>query len=1239
MKPKQTRVEWKTMQRNYLRGLLVCLIPCLVAAVFAVRLDKYRLGIDLAGGTILVYEINLERTKQRKEAFGKLDEGPKSRSAPAAGLTSDEMNQLAGQIKRRIDPTDIKNVTVRPLGDSRVEIILPVGGAAGGGKSNLSAEDIEEVKRLISQMGVLEFRILANGPDDSEGIIAAQDAIKTKKDDLDSRAERGLAPEGPDSEYSVDIGDTKAKVRYVWVELGPEERVSLRLNNASEAPGGFWDQLAKKRGQPVLVDHNDQIGYYETQDVRSCKMVLFSRVCISRDQLAKEKADSERLQREKKTPEEIKSLVDEKKFEYFVLTRVSADDRGDNSAAADSLRVGGDITLTATSSNDPKTLDPCVSFTFNGPGAKLFGKITRRNKPSPGVTRHLAILLDDRIVSAPSIQSEITSQGQITGKFDRKSVDRLVQILRSGALSAELREKPVSENTIGPTLGADTIRRGTTAVGLAFVAILAFMLIYYRFAGIVACVALFANLLLTIGFMVAVNAAFTLPGLAGLVLTLGMAVDANVLIYERLREERNKGANLITAIRNGYDRAFPTIIDTHLTSIFTAIVLYTLGNDNLKGFAISLTVGLIISLFSSLYMTRLVFDFWQHKKWLSELRMMRLFEKPNFHPMKYRYIFFSITGILTILGLALFLYRGEAGLNVDFRGGTVFAGRLKDNEERALTATSDGKLGFRELLDEKNQERRLGVEKASWENKPSGGSAATVNTFIYTIKYKDGTSTTVTLSHKPNGNTEEEMDSDVAARASHLPDVSVEQMFLSGESYSEGKSRYFTIRTTEKQAELVQASLDRLLRDENGKSLMNGAVMNLPETKVKVKAADGKESEQTVPVITPWVKLTEQALSVLKTAKTPIPEAVIAKLSGEKDLKDKDMSRGDMANEIVKVLGAEDAKKYQDLLLDSATVSNPAVVELEFSRPTSRSFVQELLEREFRMILRQDLNIEPFTIAGIGVPTDGRFTKMKLDVSRNPAFDQIVAKPADAAVKNQQLLTLQTVLTSSKRAFDSSPEPERLEVFDTLLASETRTKALWAILASWLAILLYLWFRFLNWTFGAAAVICLIHDLCFTLGAIAVCHYLHLIPGFDLLGIQDFKIDMASVAALLTLVGYSVSDTIVVFDRIREVRGKNPKLTQEMINDSVNQTLSRTILTAATVFLVSFVLYAFGGEGVHLFAFVMVMGVLVGTYSSVFVAAPLLLIFGEGHEEGSFVSSDETTAAAEVSTQEEVVEG
>src|SRR5690606_31310357 len=140
------------------------------------------------------------------------------------------------------------------------------------------------------------------------------------------------------------------------------------------------------------------------------------------------------------------------------------------------------------------------------------------------------------------------------------------------------------------------------------------------------------------------------------------------------------------------------------------------------------------------------------------------------------------------------------------------------------------------------------------------------------------------------------------------------------------------------------------------------------------------------------------------------------------------------------------------------------------------------------------------------------------------------------------------------------------------------------------------------------------HDLCFTLGVIASCHYIHQnVPILaTALGIQDFKIDLAAVAALLTLVGYSVNDTIVVFDRIREVRGKNPSLTPEIINDSVNQTLTRTILASASTFLVVFVLYLIGGEGVKLFAFVMIIGVIVGTYSSIYIASPLLLIFGEG---------------------------
>jgi SecD/SecF fusion protein len=822
-------------------------------------------------------------------------------------------------------------------------------------------------------------------------------------------------------------------------------------------------------------------------------------------------------------------LREEKKVEYFVLTRVSE---------ADTVRVEGEISLSAKADVDQKSFKPSVSFTFNGAGARAFTKMTSRNRPDKntgGSIRTLAIVLDDKIVSAPSLNAVIGANGQITGNFDKKSVDRLVNFLRNGALNAQLREKPVSENTIGPTLGADTIRKGTVAVGAAFAAVLVFMLVYYRFAGFVACVALLANLLLTVGFMVGVNAAFTLPGLAGIVLMLGMAVDANVLIYERLREERNKGANIATAIRNGYDRAFPTIIDTHLTSIFTAVILYTFGNDNLKGFSVSLTVGLVISLFTSLFMTRLMFDYWMHRRWLTNLRMMRLFERPTFNPMKYRFYFFAATTALTLLGLGLFLLRGEDVLNVDFRGGTVYAGKLKAGEERALTAVGD-KPGFRELLGEENQKTRLNAKDARWLNEPADKDAARMlGTFVFEITYDDGSRATVSLTENPAGASFDkgEMTSKLLARARILPDVSVEQMFLSDEDRPpDGKSRYFTIRTTERQPDLVRVSIDRLLRTKQGESIIAGTDMKLPKD-----------------------------------------------------------------------------------------VTGP-LVDLEFGSESSVAQVRDLLEAQFKTAGADDgansFVLEPDRSSEVS----GRYKRMTLNVKGNTKLAALgnlhLAPLTGTPVQAEGYVaaeTLQRVLQETKTSFETRPEPIRLEVFDSQLASETRTKAFGAILASWLAIMVYLWFRFGNWTFGLAAVLCLVHDLCFTLGAIAACVYLHDTALGQAIGIQDFKIDLIAVAALLTLVGYSVSDTIVVFDRIREVRGKNPALTSQMINDSVNQTLSRTILAAATVFLVSIVLYVAGGEGVHLFAFVMVMGVLVGTYSSIFVASPLLLMFGEGHHE------------------------
>jgi SecD/SecF fusion protein len=1168
--------------KPFSRRIAICLIAVLLAGYVVTRAGVryargeggFKLGVDLAGGTILVYEVDTEKLAEESK-------DPNRKPFDPA--------EMAAFLKRRIDPADLYNVTIRPVGQTRFEIILPTGGAhqaaieeqswqgllekvrdnpawkdrlaganldvprgrerdliarvlqtlnwetlkqklrdkypalkekpaadalnavpvgetqklvdaikgptgatpedlrksidengqtvkedevrkfiddnyKGADRKNVTGEEVQRIKDLIAQQGSLEFRIVANRHRDGAALRAAEDYFKGKdnearrKDELERAARAGLAPPAP----TPPEGDTW-EFTYSWVEIGKKERTALGLNNAAKG-GQRWEQAAKAREQGVPFVIESPAGGGRGESSRgNTTMMVWSRKC-----------ENQRL-----SPPER----EQKGFDYFLLVR--------NPTSPDAAITGSYLINAQVSDTQ---MEPTVEFTFNARGGQLFYAITSDNEPKgkePNLDYSaLAILLDGYIVSAPTINSAIGEHGVIQGKFTGEEARNLAQILRSGALPATLKPQPVSENTIGSTLGDDTIYKGKWSVFWAFVCVLAFMILYYRFAGFVASVALLANLLLTIAFMVFVNAAFTLPGLAGLVLTLGMAVDANVLIYERLREERERGASLTLALRNGYDRALPTIIDTHLTSIFTAIVLYAVGNDQLKGFGISLAAGLIISLFTSLYMTRLLFDLWQSKGWLRKLSMFQgltnFLHRHYIDFMRIRYYWFTATVILTVVGLGVFLLRGPAGLNIDFVGGTAYGGQLVEPETMAQ---------LRDLLDQRHQDERLKVQSVKQEDDTGR---------LFTVTYADGTQRVQFANDPLPGGDRAARAQVVKERASILPDWSVEQIFPVNEPNTGGASRFFTVRTTEKESDLVQVAVNRLLwRD--GRSLLK--VITLDSFDVKNKHAD-----------------------------------------------------------------------------------------LRFSDAASPGYLKLLLDRNFRA---EGVNEpQPFDLHGEGVGSEGRYATMGLDVT-SPAVD-----PAK----------LKAILAKTQTDFAARPLPERLENFDAQLAADTSRRALYAILASWAAILLYLWFRFGSWTFGAAAVLCLVHDLCFTLGAIAFCHYLVVwAPGLaSALLIEDFKIDLPAVAALLTLVGYSVNDTIVVFDRIREVRGKNPALTPQMINDSVNQTLSRTLLASVTVWLVVFVLYVFGGEGVHLFAFVMVVGVVVGTYSSIYIASPLLLMFGEG---------------------------
>jgi len=242
-----------------------------------------------------------------------------------------------------------------------------------------------------------------------------------------------------------------------------------------------------------------------------------------------------------------------------------------------------------------------VSFAWNAEGADAFGEITEANIGAP-----LAIILDGRVFSAPTIRDRISRNGEITGNFSSQDAAALAVILRAGSLPIPVNLE--EERTIGPALGADSIRAGVRASILGLLLVVAFVAGYYRLSGGYASLALGINLVLLVGLMSLFQATLTLPGIAGLVLTVGMAVDANVIIFERIREELREGKTVRAAIATGFQKSRWTILDANITTLITAIILYEYGTGPIKGFAVTLSVGIITSVFAALVLTRMLFS-------------------------------------------------------------------------------------------------------------------------------------------------------------------------------------------------------------------------------------------------------------------------------------------------------------------------------------------------------------------------------------------------------------------------------------------------------------------------------------------------------------------------------------------------------------------------------------------------------------------------------------------------------
>ena len=552
--------------------------------------------------------------------------------------------------------------------------------------------------------------------------------------------------------------------------------------------------------------------------------------------------------------------------------------------------------------------EPYVALDLTTLGAQTFGQLTEKN-----VGKRLAIVLDDNVRSAPVIKEEILGgHAQISGNFTHAEASDLAIVLRAGALPAPV--KIIQNLTVGASLGQDSIKKGIFSGLLGALLVVIFMMIYYRLSGFIANIGMVFNILLLFVGLAMLGATLTLPGIAGIILTVGMAVDANVLIYERMREEFTLGKSIRAGVDTGFSKAFSSIIDSQVTTLITALVLFMFGTGPIKGFAITLTMGIIFNLFAVLFICRLIYDTLLDTRRLKHLNFLQILKRSNFNFMGVRKFAFTFSAALVLLGVLAMvqIIRGQANMGVDFTGGTL-------------------------------------------------------------LQYR-------------------------AQQPFTLEEV---RPVLRGNGFAD--------------ADLQQVSNDNQLI-------------------IKIKRA-------------------------------------------EKEV-------GNESDRITSVL------------------------------------------------------------------------------SKN--------------------------LTSKGFSLESKSE------IGASVSADLRSKAIVAIVLSMLGVVLYLALRF-DFRFGLAATAATFHDVLAVLG---ICW------------LVGKEMDLLIITALLTLAGFSLNDTVVIFDRIRENVGKHEDLHFfEIINLSINETLSRSIITVLTVVFTVLTLFLFGGVTIHNFSFALLVGLFVGSYSSIFVASPLL-VFG-----------------------------
>ena len=541
-----------------LKWKVLLIVSVLVGSLYVVLTKPINLGLDLKGGTHLVLQVETEKALENEvlSALRDIKEKLREENIPFLTLKS-KKEKIEIELLSQEDADKVVNTIKKDYGRmfnisvNGKEITLSLKPSYVSKETErLTEQALETIRNRIDQLGVAEPVIVKSGKDriivELPGIKNPERAKKVigKVANLEFKEVVGVA-RSPE-ELITKLGGTISPGEEVIVEPSPQgpKFYLVKGNKKEEIKVQSFKELVKKFGGKIPEDQ--QILIQEIKN-REGKVVGYNFFIVKREP---------------------------------ILTGAYLQD--------------------AYPSRDEYGM-PAVSFILNSKGARIFENYTANH-----VGTRLAIVLDNKVQSAPVIRSQIGARGQISGQFTYQEAKDLAIVLRAGALPAPV--KIIEETTVGPTLGKESVEKGIKAGVAGLIVVVLFMLFYYKTAGLVADIALLTNVVLLWALMALIGATLTLPGIAGFILTIGMAVDANVIIFERIREELRKGRNVFPAVEAGFSKAWGTILDANITTLIAAAVLFQFGTGPIKGFAVTLSLGILTSMFTAVFVTKVLLD-------------------------------------------------------------------------------------------------------------------------------------------------------------------------------------------------------------------------------------------------------------------------------------------------------------------------------------------------------------------------------------------------------------------------------------------------------------------------------------------------------------------------------------------------------------------------------------------------------------------------------------------------------